>query len=71
MIPNAQMVALLNGLGGGASALVALVEIFERHHEMISFGRLTSQLALAVGAVTLSGSLIAAGNLTEEYLKSR
>jgi NAD(P) transhydrogenase subunit beta len=63
MIQMPQMVALLNGLGGGASALVALVEIFERYQEMIFFGRLTSQLALAVGAVTLSGSLIAAGKL--------
>ncbi|HHY71062.1 MAG TPA: NAD(P)(+) transhydrogenase (Re/Si-specific) subunit beta, partial [Thermoanaerobacterales bacterium] len=63
MIQMPQMVALLNGLGGGASALVALVEIFERYQEMILFGRLTSQLALAVGAVTLSGSLIAAGKL--------
>jgi NAD(P) transhydrogenase subunit beta len=63
MIQMPQMVALLNGLGGGASALVALVEIFERYQEMLFFGRLTSQLALAVGAVTLSGSLIAAGKL--------
>ncbi len=63
MIQMPQMVALLNGLGGGASALVALVEIFERYKQMTLFGRLTGQLALAVGAVTFSGSLIAAAKL--------
>ncbi len=63
MIQMPQMVALLNGLGGGASALVALVEIFERYEQMTLFGRLTGQLALAVGAVTFSGSLIAAAKL--------
>ena len=59
MIQMPQMVALLTGLGGGASALVALIETFERHQNMILFDRLTSQLALIVGAVTLSGSLVA------------
>ncbi len=63
MIQMPQMVALLNGLGGGASALVALVEIFERYKQMTLFGRFTGQLALAVGAVTFSGSLIAAAKL--------
>ncbi len=63
MIQMPQMVALLNGLGGGASALVALIETFERHQNMILFDRLTSQLALIVGAVTLSGSLVAAAKL--------
>lgn len=63
MIQMPQMVALLNGFGGGASALVALVEIFERYQGMTFSGRLSSQLALVVGAITLSGSLIAAGKL--------
>ena len=38
MIQMPQMVALLNGLGGGASALVASVEIVERYSEQ-SFHR--------------------------------
>ncbi|MDD4569271.1 MAG: NAD(P)(+) transhydrogenase (Re/Si-specific) subunit beta [Tepidanaerobacteraceae bacterium] len=63
MIQMPQMVALLNGFGGGASALVALVEIFEKYSEMMMFSRITSQLALVVGGITLSGSLIAAGKL--------
>ncbi len=63
MIQMPQMVALLNGFGGGASALVALVEIFQRYQGMTLSGRLSSQLALVVGAITLSGSLIAAGKL--------
>ncbi|MDK2880787.1 MAG: H+-translocating transhydrogenase subunit beta [Clostridia bacterium] len=63
MIQMPQMVGLFNGLGGGASALVALVVIFETYPEMGLFSRFTSQLALVVGWVTLSGSLIAAGKL--------
>jgi NAD(P) transhydrogenase subunit beta len=63
MIQMPQMVALLNGLGGGTSAIVALVEIFERYENMIYFERITSQLALIVGGITLSGSLIAAAKL--------
>jgi H+-translocating NAD(P) transhydrogenase subunit beta len=63
MIKMPQMVALLNGCGGGASALVALVEIMERSAQMTIFTRSASQLALVVGGVTLSGSLIAAAKL--------
>jgi NAD(P) transhydrogenase subunit beta len=63
MIQMPQMVALLNGSGGAASALVALVVIFETYTQMNGFNRFTSQLALIVGSVTLSGSLIAAGKL--------
>jgi NAD(P) transhydrogenase subunit beta len=63
MIQMPQMVALLNGLGGGASALVALVVIFETFTQMGLFSRFTGQLALVVGGVTLSGSLIAAAKL--------
>ncbi|MGI6643452.1 MAG: NAD(P)(+) transhydrogenase (Re/Si-specific) subunit beta [Bacillota bacterium] len=63
MIQMPQMVALLNGFGGGASALVALVEIFEKSVGMDPFSKFTGELALIVGAVTLSGSLVAAGKL--------
>ena len=60
MLKMPQMVALLNGLGGGASALVALIEILEKYTDMALFNQVSSQLALIVGGVTLSGSIIAA-----------
>ena len=63
MIQMPQMVALLNGLGGGASALVAMSEILDKYGQMAAFTKLTSQLALIVGGLTLSGSLIAAAKL--------
>ena len=63
MIQMPQMVALLNGLGGGASAFVALVEISNRLNDMPVFSKVSGLLALIVGGVTLSGSLIAAGKL--------
>ncbi|MGI6343887.1 MAG: NAD(P)(+) transhydrogenase (Re/Si-specific) subunit beta [Bacillota bacterium] len=63
MIQMPQMVALLNGLGGGASALVAAAEIIDRYNSMATFNQVSSQLALIVGGVTLSGSLIAAAKL--------
>ncbi len=63
MIRMPQMVALLNGLGGGASLLVALSVILESHDTMVMPARITGQLALVIGALTLSGSLVAAGKL--------
>jgi len=61
MISMPQIIALLNGLGGGASALVAAVTAF--NPEAPLFEAATSGLALAIGALTLTGSLIAAGKL--------
>ncbi len=74
MIQMPQLVALFNGLGGGASALVGILSA-----SMVGFGfdqlfvillggyypfvRFTSMLAIAVGVVTLVGSLVAAGKL--------
>ncbi|MGI6553612.1 MAG: NAD(P)(+) transhydrogenase (Re/Si-specific) subunit beta [Bacillota bacterium] len=63
MIQMPQMVALLNGLGGGASMLVALVVIFESYTQLNLFNRASGQLALIVGGLTLSGSIVAAGKL--------
>lgn len=60
MLKMPQIVALLNGLGGGASALVALIEILEKYTEMGLFSQVSSQLALIVGGITLSGSILAA-----------
>ena len=60
MLQMPQMVALFNGLGGGASLLVALIEILENYAGMPLFNQVASQLALIIGGVTLSGSIIAA-----------
>ena len=63
-----QMVALLNGFGGGASALVASAEYF-RYLEAgqgipINFG-VAIQLSVLIGTLTFTGSLIAFGKLQE------
>ena len=63
MIQMPQMVALLNGLGGGASALVSVVEIMDKYHEMATFNKLSGQLGLIVGGLTFSGSMVAAAKL--------
>lgn len=59
MIQMPQTVALFNGLGGGASALVGILSVYSDS----PFVRFTALLAVAVGMVTLVGSLVAAGKL--------
>jgi len=54
-----QMVALLNGLGGGAAALVSASEFLGAPGE----STLTVLLGTLIGAVSFSGSLIAFGKL--------
>ena len=61
MIAMPQTIAMLNGLGGAASALVAAVTAMEGAAG--TFEASTAGLALAVGGVTLTGSLVAAGKL--------
>ena len=61
MIAMPQIIALLNGLGGAASALVAGVTVIQGGAS--AFEDLTAGLALAIGALTLTGSLVAAGKL--------
>ena len=74
MIQMPQTVALFNGLGGGASALVGLLSVMGIGFSSIQlaaieaggywpFVRLTGLLAIAVGVITLVGSLVAAGKL--------
>ena len=63
-----QMVALLNGLGGGASLLVSGAEFLraELVGEQVPVDTgVTIQLGILIGAVTLTGSLIAYGKLEE------
>ncbi|HRI43638.1 MAG TPA: NAD(P)(+) transhydrogenase (Re/Si-specific) subunit beta [Fimbriimonadaceae bacterium] len=62
-----QMVALFNGLGGGAVALVALIEAMQvggmGHRDMVQ--AVTTVLSLFIGAISFSGSLIAFAKLQE------
>jgi NAD(P) transhydrogenase subunit beta len=62
-----QMVAVLNGFGGGASALVAGAEFLQLVDEggvPVHVG-ISIQLSVLVGALTFSGSLVAFGKLQE------
>ncbi len=63
MLQMPQMVALFNGLGGCASALVGAFAMFGIGAGTGIFEKTTSSLALSVGTVTLLGSLVAAGKL--------
>ncbi|EMB22148.1 hypothetical protein HMPREF9724_01824, partial [Treponema denticola SP37] len=63
MITMPQTVALLNGLGGAASAVAALLTLASVNTQAGIFAIVTGGIALAVGALTFSGSLIAAGKL--------
>lgn len=62
MIDMPQVVALLNGFGGAASALVAAISM-ATPAQWSGFSLITAELALVVGMVTLTGSLVAAGKL--------
>lgn len=58
-----QLVGLLNGLGGAASALVAWAELHQAALPMALTFRLAAGLSVLIGAVTLSGSLVAGAKL--------
>ncbi|MFA7659884.1 MAG: NAD(P)(+) transhydrogenase (Re/Si-specific) subunit beta, partial [Anaerovoracaceae bacterium] len=62
MIQMPQVVALLNGFGGAAAALVAIVTLLDVA-VLSTFALVTGALALVVGSLTLTGSLVAAGKL--------
>ena len=63
-----QMVALFNGVGGGAAALVSLAEF---HHDTPAPGAIKSDIAIGIllsaliGSISFSGSLVAFGKLQE------
>lgn len=62
MINMPQTVAMLNGFGGAASAIVAFIALLESQKTNV-FSYITGGLALSVGMVTLTGSLVAGGKL--------
>ena len=74
MIQMPQLVALFNGLGGGASAFVGVMTYMGWGNQIAPDGtpiapdypvfvNFTAILAIAVGMITLVGSLVAAGKL--------
>ena len=62
MIQMPQVVASLNGLGGLSSALVAVVAVSQAEGVLSAYIALG---ALAIGAVTFTGSMVAAGKLAK------
>lgn len=63
-----QMVAILNGLGGGAVALVALFEFLEAdkmHAFSANVPGITTVMSAIIGSISFSGSMIAFGKLQE------
>jgi NAD(P) transhydrogenase subunit beta len=66
MLKIPQMVALFNGLGGGASGLVAIIILAENHNIENLFIKITAVLGLIVGWITFSGSIVAALKLDQK-----
>jgi NAD(P) transhydrogenase subunit beta len=62
MIQMPQVVALLNSFGGAAAALVAIVTMLDVA-PLPTFALITAALALVVGTLTFTGSVVAAGKL--------
>ncbi|WP_352422499.1 NAD(P)(+) transhydrogenase (Re/Si-specific) subunit beta [Proteiniphilum sp.] len=66
MIQMPQLVALLNGIGGIAAALVGILSLLGigvPQGGYPAFERFTAMLAIVVGLVTFTGSMVAAGKL--------
>ena len=59
-----QLVAIFNGFGGGASALIASAEFYSQYiHSPSTFTLITIILSVVIGTLTLTGSFIAFGKL--------
>jgi NAD(P) transhydrogenase subunit beta len=57
-----QLVSVFNAVGGGAAALVTVVELLE-NHRVSTVTAVTGSLDIVIGTVTFTGSLVAAGKL--------
>src|SRR5471032_1539031 len=64
-----QMIALYNGMGGGAAAAIAAVELY-RGEQQTTAGATLAVVGGIIGAVSFSGSLIAFGKLQGLIRKS-
>ena len=60
-----QMVALFNGVGGGAAALVAVAEFHIASGGLATTASVSTVLSALIGSISFSGSLIAFGKLQE------
>jgi len=60
-----QMVALFNGVGGGAAALVAVAELLKFGMHPPFSEALPSVLSIAIGSISFAGSLVAFAKLQE------
>jgi len=65
-----QMVALFNGVGGGAASLVALLELNEIGAGAPTFNLIATAFTIAVGAISFSGSVITFAKL-QDLMTSR
>jgi NAD(P) transhydrogenase subunit beta len=65
-----QMVALFNGVGGGAASLVALLELDEIGGGAPTFNLAATAFTIAVGAISFSGSVITFAKL-QDLMTSR
>jgi H+-translocating NAD(P) transhydrogenase subunit beta len=60
-----QMVALFNGVGGGAAALVALAEFHVGNADLTADATVSTVLSALIGSISFAGSLIAFAKLQE------
>jgi NAD(P) transhydrogenase subunit beta len=60
-----QMVALFNGVGGGAAALIALVEFHDFAGSLDTVEATSTALSALIGAISFSGSIVAFAKLQE------
>ena len=58
-----QMVAIFNGFGGIASALIAAAEFLNPSEPLLSFSLATISLSIFIGTLTFTGSFVAFGKL--------
>src|SRR5688500_6412661 len=65
-----QMVALFNGVGGGAASLVALLELNEIGADAPTFNLVATAFTIAVGAISFAGSAITFAKL-QDLMTSR